>query len=100
MTSDSIVAPPLDGEWPDIAVRLVTSPAVGAFRPAAPHVTTAEGEWVHRDQIIGTVETSMGPLDVVSPFAGFHMGLVAGDGERVVSGQPVVWLWVSDRMAS
>ncbi len=92
-TVDGIV---MDGEWPDLNVRLVTSPAIGTFRPAPPAVVTTEGEWVAVNQVVATLDTSLGPIDVRSPFAGFHMGLVATDGDRVVKGQPVVWLSAED----
>ena len=82
----------LAGEQLVCLERVVVAPTAGVFRPAPPQVVTAEGEIVYADQVVGVVETTSGPVPVISPFAGFFMGLMAHDGERVQPGQPVAWL--------
>jgi biotin carboxyl carrier protein len=72
--------------------RLVVAPAVGVFRLAPAATVTAEGELVREGQSLGHIEGPGLRVSVTSGFAGFLMGLLASDGERVRVGQPVAWL--------
>ncbi len=99
------------GEHLYVSERLVLSPAAGLFDPAPsfsgpdPRAATptaragegarhgddgqpVEGREVGVGEFIGTV----GDTEVLSPFAGRLMGLLAIVGERVVNGQPVAWV--------
>ena len=64
---------------------MVVSPAAGVFTlgPAC-----VEGGRIDVGQVLGTVNGR----DVVSSFEGQIMGVLAYDGERVTSRQPVAWL--------
>ena len=67
--------------------RMVVSPAAGVFTPA--------DEW--RDRHEGPIEVGgllghIGDVEVRSLFAGHVMGLIAVDGERVTTSQPIAWL--------
>jgi [acyl-carrier-protein] S-malonyltransferase len=72
-----------------ITERLVVSPATGIYRttPATGVVTTG-GEILAEGDAVGLV----GETPVASPFAGWLMGLLATDGQRVRKGQPIAWL--------
>jgi len=75
----------LEGEHLFATERLVVSPATGVFalgEGVEPGMTIAVGD------VIGTVGTN----DVVSSFAGEVMGVLALEGERVGSRQPIAWL--------
>jgi [acyl-carrier-protein] S-malonyltransferase len=75
----------LEGEHLFATERLVVSPATGVFALGAgvePGMPIAVGD------VIGTVGTH----DVVSSFAGEVMGVLALEGERVGSRQPIAWL--------
>jgi [acyl-carrier-protein] S-malonyltransferase len=67
--------------------RMVVSPAAGIFTPS--------DEW--RDTHEGPIEVGgllghIGDVEVRSLFAGHVMGLIAVDGERVTTSQPIAWL--------
>ena len=77
------------GEHLHVSERLVVSPATGLFTPApASDAAGAEGEAVEVGGLLGTV----GEVEVRSPFDGWLMGMLAMQGERVTTGQPVAWL--------
>ena len=76
---------PLEGEHLFSHERLVVSSGAGVFRPDPAMVA---GALLHVGQVVGVV----GDVDVRSPFAGQVMGLVAVEGERVTTSQPLVWL--------
>lgn len=82
----------LPGEHVLVPERVILAPAAGLFRPHPPATVTAEGEIVYEGQTVGVVESSGVAQDVVSPFSGFLMGVLAHPGERVRQGQPVAWL--------
>jgi biotin carboxyl carrier protein len=82
----------LAGEQLVCLERVVVAPAAGVFRPVPPDVVTTEGEIVYTGQVVGTIDTTGGPVVVTSSFTGFFMGLMAHDGERVRQDQPVAWL--------
>lgn len=89
--SSSTDLPP-DAEAASIVERLIVAPAGGILRLRPPQTVTAEGEVVGCGQVIGTIERTIGPVDVVSVHDGFMMGLLARPGERVRHHQPVAWL--------
>lgn len=75
--------------------RIVCAPAAGVFRPAPPTNVTAEGEIVYAGQVVGSIEGTDAPAEVVSPFTGFFMGMLAHAGERVRAAQPILWVRVT-----
>ena len=85
----------LPGEHLLVPERVIVAPASGVFRPHPPRTVTAEGEVVYAGQEVGVIDTTDGPLPVISPFTGFLMALMAHRGERVREEQPVAWLRTS-----
>ncbi len=77
--------PAQDGEHLYAAERLVVSPATGVF-------TAVDGlsgtTTIARGQLVGTV----GDVEVRSSFAGSLQGVLAMNGERVTTSQPIAWL--------
>ena len=74
-----------EGEHLFATERMVVSPAAGVFTPIAglePGFTLSTGT------VLGTV----GDQEVRSPFAGIVVGVLAVEGERVTTSQPIVWL--------
>jgi biotin carboxyl carrier protein len=82
------------GEDLMVLERVVVAPSMGVFTPLEPAVVTAEGELVEAGQAIGTIESSGNVIEVLSPFTGFLMGMLAHEGERLREGEPVAWLRV------
>jgi [acyl-carrier-protein] S-malonyltransferase len=67
--------------------RMVVSPAAGIFTPT--------DEWRGRTEgaiDVGGLLGHIGDVEVRSLFAGQVMGLIAVDGERVTTSQPIAWL--------
>jgi [acyl-carrier-protein] S-malonyltransferase len=77
-----------EGEHLFATERIVVSPAAGVFAPAA---DVAAGTDVVPGSVLGTV----GEHEVRSPFAGQLMGMLAVQGERVATSQPIAWLRTS-----
>ncbi len=77
-----------DGENLYVTERLVVSPCAGLFTPAG---NLVEDSALEVGDVVGTVNGE----EVRSPFAGRVMGIMAVEGERVTSRQPVVWLRTS-----
>jgi [acyl-carrier-protein] S-malonyltransferase len=75
------------GEHLYVSERVVVSPAAGVFEPPAAGALDT-GACVEVGQLLGSV----GQAEVLSPFAGALMGMLALPGERVMGGQPVAWL--------
>jgi [acyl-carrier-protein] S-malonyltransferase len=75
------------GEHLFMSERMVVSPAAGVFTPAEPWRTRPEGS-IEVGGLLGTI----GDVEVRSFFAGQVMGLIAVDGERVTTSQPIAWL--------
>jgi [acyl-carrier-protein] S-malonyltransferase len=73
------------GESLHVTERVVVSPAAGLFRPA-------EGLETGTPVAVGQVIGAVGEHDVVSPFAGSLMGVIALEGQRVMPRQPIAWL--------
>ncbi len=89
------------GEHLYISERLVLSPAAGLFTPIVVTTEAAAVEATPTVVDVGAVDVAIdvgalignvGGAEVRSPFAGWLMGLLAVDGERVSVGQPVAWL--------
>ena len=72
--------------------RLIVAPAVGKFRLTA---VAFRGAFVDEGQEIGVVEGPSTRAAVCSPFSGRLMGVLALEGERLRTGQPVAWLRAS-----
>ena len=72
--------------------RVVVAPCIGRFRLAPPETVTAEGEIIRQGGVVGFIDAQDEVVPVRSAFAGWMMGLLAHDGERVREGQPVAWL--------
>jgi len=77
--------PAQDGEHLYAAERLVVSPATGVFTAVSDLADTGS---ITRGQLVGTV----GTVEVRSPFEGSLQGVLAVDGERVTTSQPIAWL--------
>lgn len=73
------------GENLYVTERLVVSPCAGLFTPN-PDLTDCASLAV--GDVVGTVADE----EVRSPFAGVVMGIMAVEGERVTSRQPIAWL--------
>lgn len=82
------------GEVLGVLERVVVAPSRGVFVPRGPVCVTTEGELVEAGQVIGTIESSGTNVEVLSPFTGFLMGMLAHEGERIREGEPVAWLRV------
>jgi [acyl-carrier-protein] S-malonyltransferase len=74
-----------EGEHLFATERMVVSPAAGVFAAAA----TAEAG-LHL--VPGTVLGTVGDHEVRSPFEGVLVGMLAVEGERVTTSQPIAWL--------
>lgn len=75
----------LEGEHLFATERLVVSPSAGVFTPSDDCIA---GTSISVGHLLGTV----GSRDVVSSFSGEVIGVLALDGERVKSSQPIAWL--------
>lgn len=96
-TPTLVPVPTLDseaGEVLGVLERVVVAPTRGVFVPCEPVCVTTEGELVEAGQVIGTIESSGTNIEVLSPFTGFLMGMLAHEGERLREGEPVAWLRV------
>ncbi|HET9691054.1 MAG TPA: acyltransferase domain-containing protein [Acidimicrobiales bacterium] len=78
------------GEQLYVSERLVVSPGAGVFEPAGPATDPAGGPVE-----VGTLLGRVGAAEVRSPFAGHLVGVLAHQGERVQTGQPIAWLRAS-----
>jgi biotin carboxyl carrier protein len=85
-------APSFHGERLSVPEKVVIAPCIGQFKPAPPETVTAEGEVVDAGQVVGFIEAQGRTVPIRSAFAGWMMGLLVHDGERVREGQPVAWL--------
>jgi [acyl-carrier-protein] S-malonyltransferase len=78
----------LEGEHLFATERLIVSPAAGVFCPEA---SCRPGSPVGVGHLIGRV----GDNEVRSPFEGELMGVLALEGERLMTSQPIAWLRIS-----
>jgi [acyl-carrier-protein] S-malonyltransferase len=86
LTDDRHHAPAAgQGDSLHVTERVVVSPAAGPFRPA-------EGLETGTPVTVGQVIGAVGEHEVVSPFAGSLMGVIALDGQRVMPREPIAWL--------
>ena len=74
-----------EGEHLFATERMVVSPAAGVFTPAT---DLAPGFALSPGTVLGLV----GEKEVRSPFAGILVGVLAVEGERVNTSQPIAWL--------
>ena len=74
-----------EGEHLFATERMVVSPTAGVFVPA-------DGVDAGLQLVPGTVLGRVGDQEVRSPFAGLLVGMLAVDGERVTTSQPIAWL--------
>ena len=87
---------PLAGETLTVPERMIVAPVVGIFRPGDNVANVAfEGLEVRAGDEIGTVEGPGTSCPVLSPFGGTLIGMLAHNGERLRSGQPIAWLRVA-----
>ncbi len=77
------------GETTSMAERLIVAPSIGLFRLTS---VAFLGAFVDEGQCIGVVESTGSARDIRSAFSGRLMGVLARDGERVRSGQPIAWI--------
>ena len=77
-----------EGEHLFATERLVVSPGAGIFNPCDECAADAPIE-------VGGLLGTVGGMEVRSPFAGEIKGVLAFDGERVTSSQPIAWLRTS-----
>ena len=75
----------LEGEHLYATERMVVSPGAGIFSPSDDCV---DGQLIEVGHMLGTV----GSMEVRSSFAGEIKGVLAYEGERVTSRQPIAWL--------
>ena len=85
-------SPHQHGERLAVPERVVISPCLGRFRGAPVETVTAEGELIEIGQVIGYIDAQDRVVPVRSIFAGWMMGLLVHEGERVREGQPIAWL--------
>jgi len=74
-----------EGEHLFATERMVVSPAAGVFTPSP---DLAPGFALSPGTVLGVV----GDQEVRSPFAGTLVGVLAVEGERVTTSQPIAWL--------
>jgi biotin carboxyl carrier protein len=84
--------PHFHGERLAVPEKVVVAPCIGRFRAAEPETVTAEGELIAAGDVVGFIDAQDQVVPVQSAFAGWMMGLLAHEGERVREGQPVAWL--------
>jgi [acyl-carrier-protein] S-malonyltransferase len=75
------------GEQLYVSERVVISPGAGVFEPTE-YLDLTTGTSVEVGTLLGTVSGT----EILSPFAGVLQGALAHRGERVQTGQPIVWL--------
>ena len=75
----------LEGEHLFATERLVVSPGAGV-------ISLADGCEAGREIAVGDLLGTVGDQEVVSSFAGEIIGVLAVEGERVTSRQPIAWL--------
>ncbi len=75
----------LEGEHLFATERMVVSPSAGIFKPSE---TCTDGTVIEVGEVLGSV----GSQEVVSSFSGQIKGVLAFEGERVTSRQPIAWL--------
>jgi biotin carboxyl carrier protein len=81
-----------EGEHLAILERIVVSPGHGRFVPVETMTVTTPGALLAEEQLLGHITGTGSPVPVRTPFAGYLMGVFAGPGERVRTGQAIAWL--------
>lgn len=85
------------GETLSIPERVIVAPAMGIFHRLPGDTRVNDGDLVARGDVVGTIRSLGASTPVQSPFEGLLVAILAFDGERVRSGQPVAWLRVTGR---
>lgn len=84
------------GETLSIPERLIVAPRSGIFRRLHVRPRPTDGYPVNQDDMIGEIRSLGISTPVRSPFAGFLVGVLAVEGERVRTGQAVAWVRIDD----
>jgi biotin carboxyl carrier protein len=88
-------AGPPPGETLSIPERLIVAPSSGLFRRLHERNRPAQGAAVNEGDVIGEVQSLGVSTPIRSPFAGFLIGVLAVEGERVRPGQAVAWVRIA-----
>jgi biotin carboxyl carrier protein len=86
-----------DAGFSPLGFRLVVAPAAGKVRHLPPAQFQDGEEWVDAGQVVAVIEQGSSSVDVESPVAGRHAGILVRDGTPVFPGQPLLFL---DRSSS
>jgi acetyl-CoA carboxylase biotin carboxyl carrier protein len=73
--------------------RVIVAPATGKMRHLPPAHFHDGDEMVASGQAVALIEQGELEIPVVSPVAGRVAGVLVRDGEPVLKGQPIVWLY-------
>ncbi|MGH2694273.1 MAG: hypothetical protein ACRDJJ_05585 [Actinomycetota bacterium] len=76
-----------------IRERVVVAPCSGRFAPLPPETITSEGEWVEPGQGLAQIRRDGRAEEVVSPWRGWLMGMLALEGQPVRPGDALFWVW-------
>ncbi len=77
-----------------ISERLVIAPTAGRFIPLPPETVTSEGEWVESGQVLAHVYSNGAvAAEVVSPFSGWLMNMLALPGQPVHQSDALFSIW-------
>ena len=83
------------GETLSIPERLIVAPSSGIFRRLRDQPLPTAGYAVNHGDMIGEVRSLGVSTPIRSPFAGFLIGVLAVEGERVRPGQAVAWVRIA-----
>jgi [acyl-carrier-protein] S-malonyltransferase len=90
--SESIVDAPM-GETLSMVERLIVAPSCGKLCLDG-RLSLKSGDPVYRGDVIGAVHSLGIVTPIQSPFGGVLVEVLAVEGERLRTGQPVAWLRV------
>jgi 3-oxoacyl-[acyl-carrier-protein] synthase-3 len=81
-----------DGDSTHVDMRMVVAPTTGIFRPGPVGDVSTEGEVVTIGTVLGHIEGPGMQAEVTSFCRGFLVRMLAQEGERVQTGQPLAWI--------
>ena len=81
------------GDTGGFGFRVIVAPATGKMRHLPPAHFHEGDEMVAAGQDVAVIEQGEREILVVSPVAGRIAGVLVRDGEPVLKGQPIVWLY-------